>query len=44
MTMAEELFAECRDAASRSRLPDSVDRHAVSKLVTGCYLKAWDAG
>jgi predicted nucleotidyltransferase len=43
MSMAEELFAECRDAASQSHLPDSVDRRAVSKLVTACYLKAWDA-
>ena len=40
-TMAVKLFAECRDAASRSSLPDVVDRGAVSQLVTECYLKAW---
>jgi predicted nucleotidyltransferase len=43
MNMAEGLFAECRDAANRSSLPDSVDRHTVSELVTTSYLKAWDA-
>jgi len=41
ITMAQKLFAECRDAASRSSLPDVIDRGAVSQLVTECYLKAW---
>jgi predicted nucleotidyltransferase len=41
MEMAEKLFAECRDATSRSDLPESIDRTAVSHLVTTCYLKAW---
>jgi predicted nucleotidyltransferase len=41
ITMAQKLFAECRDAASRSSLPDVVDRSAVSQLVTECYLKSW---
>jgi len=41
ITMAQKLFAECRDAASQSSLPDIIDRGAVSQLVTECYLKAW---
>jgi len=41
ITMAQKLFAECRDAASQSSLPDVIDRGAVSQLVTECYLKAW---
>lgn len=43
MTMAEQLFAECRDAVSHSYLQHAVDRRVVSKLVTECYLKAWNA-
>ena len=44
LTMASKLFAECRDAAGRSPLPDAVDRVAVSQLVSECYLKAWSKG
>jgi hypothetical protein len=41
IAMADRLFMECRDATSRSSLPDTLDRIAVSKLVTECYLRAW---
>jgi predicted nucleotidyltransferase len=41
IAMAERLFLECRDAANGSSLPDTLDRGAVSKLVTECYLRAW---
>lgn len=40
--MASKLFVECRDATGQSPLPDAIERRAVSKLVTECYLKAWD--
>ncbi|MFY9949503.1 MAG: nucleotidyltransferase domain-containing protein [Candidatus Sulfotelmatobacter sp.] len=43
MTLAKQLFNECHDAAKRSRLPASVDRSAVSRLVTKCYLQSWSA-
>ena len=39
---AQELFAECEQAASASKLPEKVDRGAVSRLVTESYLKFWD--
>ena len=39
--LAEQLFASCRDAAGRSNLPQSVNRNAVSQLVTKCYLQSW---
>ena len=41
IAMADSLFLECRDATSRSLLPDTLDRSAVSKLVTECYLRSW---
>jgi uncharacterized protein len=43
MTLAKQLFDECHDAARRSRLRGSVDRSAVSQLVTKCYLESWSA-
>jgi predicted nucleotidyltransferase len=41
IAMADRLFLECRDATGRSLLPDTLDRCAVSKLVTECYLRSW---
>src|SRR6266851_3034909 len=41
IAMADRLFLECRDATNRSSLPDTLDRGAVSKLVTECYLRSW---
>jgi predicted nucleotidyltransferase len=41
--MAKVLFVECREAADLSILPASVDRDAVSKLATTCYLNAWNS-
>jgi len=41
IAMAHKLFAECEEAARNSQLPEKVDRTAVSKLVTECYLEAW---
>jgi predicted nucleotidyltransferase len=41
IAMADRLFLECRDATSRSSLPETLDRSAVSKLVTECYLRSW---
>jgi uncharacterized protein len=42
MTMAEQLFIDCQDAVRRSNLQGSVDRRAVSLLVTKCYLQSWN--
>lgn len=39
--MAQRLFAECEASAMTSALPERIDRIAVSKLVTRCYLEAW---
>jgi len=41
IAMADRLFLECRDATSRSSLPDTPDRSTVSTLVTECYLRSW---
>ena len=41
LELAEKLFAECREAAEHSSLPQKVDREAVSRLVADAYLKAW---
>ena len=43
LEFAEELFAECNEAARASVLPERVDRSAVSRLLTDCYRKMWDA-
>jgi len=41
LASAEKLFVECREADKGSPLPSAVNRAAVSRLVTDCYLKAW---
>jgi predicted nucleotidyltransferase len=41
VAMAQKLFAECEEAAETSRLPERVDRAAVSRLLTVAYRKAW---
>lgn len=41
IAIAQELFAECEEAAAASSLPEKLDRLAVSKLVTDSYLAAW---
>jgi hypothetical protein len=40
---AEELFAECEEAATASALPEKIDRKSVSRLVTAAYRAMWDA-
>jgi predicted nucleotidyltransferase len=39
--MAQQLFAECAEAQVQSPLPATVNRDAVSELLTKCYLDAW---
>jgi hypothetical protein len=43
IAMAQKLFAECKEAAEASPLPERVDRAAISLLLTSAYRKAWDA-
>lgn len=38
---AKELFSECENAVTSSELPERVNRSAVSKLVSDCYLNYW---
>jgi hypothetical protein len=40
--MANGLFSECEEAAKTSRLPEKVDRAAVSTLLAKVYRRAWD--
>jgi uncharacterized protein len=40
--MAHELLSECEESAERSRLPNKLDRRAISSLLSECYLKAWN--
>jgi predicted nucleotidyltransferase len=44
LEMAYKLFSDCDDAAKASRLPEEIDRLAVSRLVSDAYRAAWDAG
>ena len=41
LAMAQTMFTKCEAAANESTLPETVDRKAVSRLVTQCYQKAW---
>ncbi|HTR65324.1 MAG TPA: nucleotidyltransferase domain-containing protein [Terriglobales bacterium] len=41
LQMANLLFTECEEAVRHSRLPEKVDRKAVSDLIAQCYLRAW---
>src|ERR1700733_953540 len=41
--MAQELFAECAEAAKASPLPEKVDRTAISRLLTASYRRSWDS-
>jgi predicted nucleotidyltransferase len=43
LTMAQEQFADCEQAAKASSLPEKVDRTAVSKLLAQSYRAAWIA-
>ena len=43
LAMAEELFAECEDAAKKSALPEKVDRGAISRLIADSYREMWEA-
>jgi uncharacterized protein len=43
LAAAEELFAECEEAATASALPEKIDRKSVSRLVTAAYRAMWDA-
>jgi hypothetical protein len=43
LAAAEELFAECEEAARASALPEKIDRQSVSRLVTAAYRAMWDA-
>jgi uncharacterized protein len=42
LSMAQELFVRCEEAAKKSALPDQVDRARVSKLVADCYRESWN--
>jgi uncharacterized protein len=39
--MAQMLMVECVEGEKSSRLPEKIDRHAVSRLVAECYRRAW---
>jgi len=41
LNMATKLFAECEAATEKSVLPEKVDRHAVSEVLSHAYLRAW---
>jgi hypothetical protein len=41
LNMANKLFAECEEATGKSVLPEKVDRHAVSEVLSHAYLRAW---
>ena len=43
VAMAQKLFAECKEAAESSPLPERVDRAAISQLLTNAYRQAWNA-
>jgi hypothetical protein len=43
LTLAKGLFDELEKAEAASRLPDSVDKLQVSKLVSEIYLEHWRA-
>jgi uncharacterized protein len=43
LALAEQLFAECEEAAKNSTLPERVDRAAVSRLLADSYRMAWNA-
>ena len=43
LAAAEELFAECEEAARASALPEKIDRQSVSRLVTATYRAMSDA-
>ena len=43
LSMADELFAECEEAAKTSVLPERVDRGAVSRLIADSYRRMWEA-
>jgi predicted nucleotidyltransferase len=42
LSLANELFLELEQAESKSDLPESVDRAAVSRLVSETYLRYWN--
>jgi len=42
VAMVNELTAECLDSEENSRLPERVDREAVSRLLANCYRRAWE--
>ncbi len=41
VAMADKLTAACEEATKSSKLPERVDRLAVSRLVADCYRRAW---
>jgi uncharacterized protein len=41
LDMANKLFAECEEATVKSVLPEQVDRHTVSEVLSHAYLQAW---
>jgi uncharacterized protein len=42
VSMAQQLFEECENAAKTSPLPEKVSRAAVSRVLSDSYRKAWD--
>jgi len=43
LSLANELFLELEQAESQSQLPETVDREAISRLVSETYLRHWSA-
>jgi predicted nucleotidyltransferase len=41
LEMANKLFSQCEEAGVNSKLPEKVNRPAVSQLIAECYVKAW---
>jgi hypothetical protein len=41
LTLANDLFKELEQAQAESRLPETVDRERISKLLTEVYLNFW---
>jgi predicted nucleotidyltransferase len=42
LNLANTLFRDLEEAQKASQLPDKVDRSAISKFVSDCYLNYWD--
>lgn len=43
LDLANKLFAELTQAESESHLPEVVNRHCVSKIVSESYVSVWES-